>query len=190
MLFVEKKVFNPALSGKAVYLKGYDVDGDMVDRLFLVKGVNGEKIILTNSQGNEVDLHMENFSDEGIKLTVLELPQDQPKKTRVVEGRKQRTVEQAKKDSSEVTALLAAKGYALRLETIIKGMRNLGHKHWNNNNGSSFVKQAIKYGAPIKKVERGVYVYDPKQNESPLNDQLAAVGKIIENVKRSKGVSV
>jgi hypothetical protein len=192
-MFVTKKVFDPALVGKAARVTGFDVDGDKWDKIVLIQEANGEHIRVLDRSGEDYGIHMENFDDkDGLKLIILQEPQEQPKKTRIVEGRKQRTVEQAKKDSSEVTALLAAKGYALRLETVLKGMRSLGHKHWNNSNASSFMKQAIKHGAPIKRLERGVYVYEPQQVTVTLDGkEIAEQGnKFAEMVKRAKGVTV
>ncbi|MBU5213248.1 hypothetical protein [Heyndrickxia oleronia] len=73
--FVESKVFNPNLLGKAVRIKGFDVDGHHWDRLFLVKDINGSYISLVNDQGEETEkVHMENFeyADEALKIKVLE----------------------------------------------------------------------------------------------------------------------
>ena len=74
-IFVNSKVFNPNLFGKAVRVKGFDIDGEHYNRLFLVRDVNGEHISLINCQGGLIkDLHIENFehSDEALKITILE----------------------------------------------------------------------------------------------------------------------
>jgi hypothetical protein len=73
-LFVEKRVFNSSLNGKAVRIKGYDVDGEKCDRLFLVSEVDGEYLDLINSYGSRVRVHMESFEgyEECLKLTILE----------------------------------------------------------------------------------------------------------------------
>ena len=76
-LFVSSKVFNPELQGKAVRIKGFDIEGEDWDRLFLVKNVGGEYLDLVNWQGKEIaNVHMENFNhaDDGLKLIVLEEP--------------------------------------------------------------------------------------------------------------------
>ncbi|MGE8207738.1 hypothetical protein ACQKP0_25030 [Heyndrickxia sp. NPDC080065] len=73
--FIESKVFNQKLAGKAVRIKGFDIDGGNWDRLFLVKDVKGEYITLINCQGEEIeDVHIENFehAEDGLKITVLE----------------------------------------------------------------------------------------------------------------------
>jgi hypothetical protein len=74
-LFAQMKSFNPKLTGKAVHIKGFDIEGEHWDRVFLVKNVAGEYIDLINCQGKEIkSLHMENFeqADDGLKLIVLE----------------------------------------------------------------------------------------------------------------------
>lgn len=74
-LFEQTTVFNSMLAGKAVHIKGHDVDGEKFDRVFLVKSVDGENLTLVNCQGIEIRVHMESFdlSDkEALKLKVLE----------------------------------------------------------------------------------------------------------------------
>jgi hypothetical protein len=72
IITVSKTVFNPDLEGKAVRIKGYDVDGGKWDRLFLVTEVKDDQIVLVNDAGSFLDIHIENFeSDEYLTLTVL-----------------------------------------------------------------------------------------------------------------------
>lgn len=74
-VFINSKVFNPKLSGKAIRINGFDMDGEHYNRLFLVKDVNGEYISLINCQGHLIkDLNIENFehSDDALKITILE----------------------------------------------------------------------------------------------------------------------
>lgn len=74
-LFEQTTVFNSKLAGKAVHIKGRDVDGEEYDRVFLVKSVDGENLTLVNCQGREFKLHMENFDSsdrEALTLKVLE----------------------------------------------------------------------------------------------------------------------
>jgi len=73
-LFVQAKVFNPALVGKAVRITGYDEDGVSLDGLYLVKHVAGEKIQLVKSNGNMFSLHMESFEPHIIEFTGEEYP--------------------------------------------------------------------------------------------------------------------
>lgn len=72
-LFVTEKVFNAKLNGKAVYIKGYDVDGEKWDGLYLVKETQFDKILLIGRTGREYSLYMEEFEKgELLTLTVLE----------------------------------------------------------------------------------------------------------------------
>ncbi|MTW85601.1 hypothetical protein F3157_07980 [Virgibacillus dakarensis] len=73
--FITSTVFNPNLRGKAVHIKGYDIEGEWYDRVFLVKDVSGEQITLVNSNGEFIeDIYLENFTyeDDALKITVLE----------------------------------------------------------------------------------------------------------------------
>lgn len=75
-LFEQTTVFNSNLAGKAVHIKGYDIDGEKFDRVFLVKSVDGENLTLVNCQGREMQIHMESFDSsdkEALKLKVLEV---------------------------------------------------------------------------------------------------------------------
>ncbi|QPQ35932.1 MULTISPECIES: hypothetical protein [unclassified Lysinibacillus] len=74
-LYEQTTVFNSKLAGKAVHIKGHDVDGEEYDRVFLVKSVDGENLTLVNCQGKVIFLHMESFDSfdkEALKLKVLE----------------------------------------------------------------------------------------------------------------------
>lgn len=76
-LIVTERVFNPKLLGKAVYIVGYDIDGEHYDRVFLVKDVKGTLISLINCQGSTIEnLHIEHFiyGENSLKMTVLEVP--------------------------------------------------------------------------------------------------------------------
>ncbi|MED2126597.1 hypothetical protein P4V88_25475 [Bacillus thuringiensis] len=71
-ILVQSTVFNKELVGKAVFIEGYDVDGDKWDEFYLVNSVEVENLILVNLLGRKSSLHMENFEGEhGMKLTVL-----------------------------------------------------------------------------------------------------------------------
>ncbi|QIA28618.1 hypothetical protein [Phage f2b1] len=72
-LFVTEKVFNLALNGRAVRIKGCDFDGDKWDGIYLVKATRFDYIDIISRTGNEYSLHMENFeTEELLTLTVLE----------------------------------------------------------------------------------------------------------------------
>lgn len=74
-LFEQTTVFNSNLAGKAVHIKGHDIDGEKYDRIFLVKSVDGENLTLVNCQGEKIKVHMESFDSsdkEALKLKVLE----------------------------------------------------------------------------------------------------------------------
>lgn len=72
-LFIQTKAFNPSLIGKAVRIKGHDVDGDAYNRLYLVNDTESDHIKVVNFQGNVVEISMENFEiPDGLELTVLE----------------------------------------------------------------------------------------------------------------------
>lgn len=72
-LFVTKEIVNPSLKHKAVLIKGYDVDGDVWNDVFLVKEVYTESLLLIGPSGNEIELHHENFKDDLLKITVWEV---------------------------------------------------------------------------------------------------------------------
>lgn len=74
-LFEQMTVFNSKLAGKAVHIKGYDVDGEEYDRVFLVKSVDGENLTLINCRGEKIKVHMESFDSsdkDALQLKVLE----------------------------------------------------------------------------------------------------------------------
>ncbi|MFS0904161.1 hypothetical protein AB3N02_13990 [Priestia aryabhattai] len=72
-LFVTQKVFNPKLSWKAVRISGYCIDGDKWEGIYLVKETKFDKIVITDRNGEQYRLHMENFeTGELLTLTVLE----------------------------------------------------------------------------------------------------------------------
>jgi hypothetical protein len=70
-LFVQETVFNRNLVGKAVTLKGYDVDGDEWEGLYLVKAVKFTNIVFVDKNGEDYNLHMENFGGSNITLTII-----------------------------------------------------------------------------------------------------------------------
>lgn len=92
----------------------------------------------------------------------------EPKKgkiTRNVEnGRSNRNELARKTDNEQVEDILRINMGPMPLHEIIKEMKTRGALHWNNNNGSGFVKMAIKDGARIQKVERGIYAFDWEAN--------------------------
>ncbi|MED4098427.1 hypothetical protein [Priestia megaterium] len=72
-LFTTKEVFNPAISGRAIRVKGHDSNGDKIDDLFLVKAYYFDHILLTSRNGNEWTFYMDEFKNpELLTLTVLE----------------------------------------------------------------------------------------------------------------------
>lgn len=163
-LFITTKVFDPSLGGKAIQLAGYDVDGIMLDGVYLVHAVEGQYLHVINRSGKIMELHMENFDHkEGLKLQLLQPLQrveDRQAITRNVEQRKQRSAKQMKKDNAEVERILQENIEPMKLEEILRRMRQLGYIHWSNNNASGFVKHAIKCGMNITKIKTGVYSYN------------------------------
>lgn len=189
MLFIQTKVFDPELGGKAIQLAGDSLEGEVLDGLYLVRGVDGQYIRLINRFGKEFNLHLDNFEHrEGLKLQILELPQQQaikiPDKVAVMEtlpeiefvepekkhktgfkrnqgSRNIRSYLQIKVDNSHVEWILQQNIEPLKLEEILKRMQNdHGHWHWSNSNASGFVKRAIKDGKRIKQIGYGCYGYD------------------------------
>lgn len=77
-LFITQTVFNHELEGKAVHIKGYDNEGEEVDKIFLVKSTNFDHILLTSPQGSEWTFWRSDFEadqefpDFKLTLTVLE----------------------------------------------------------------------------------------------------------------------
>jgi hypothetical protein len=168
-MFITKKVFDPALLGKAVYIKGLDIDGSEWDRLFLVQSVEGDEVILVNSSGINIGLHMENFeTGDLLTMKILELPKHQeqpqpPKKQitrkREVGSRNPRTDEQIRQDNEMIEDLLRENIDPMKLQDIITKMQKAGRTHWTSNNGCGFVKMAIKNGRNIRKIGLGLYAY-------------------------------
>jgi hypothetical protein len=70
-LFVQETVFNRNLVGKAVTLKGRDVDCDEWEGLYLVKAVKFTNIVLIDKNGEDYNLHMENFGGDYLTLTII-----------------------------------------------------------------------------------------------------------------------
>lgn len=81
--------------------------------------------------------------------------------------RTHRTAEQIEGDNKIVADLLSRNIEPMKLGNIIKCMRGFGRTHWTRNNGSGFVLMAIKMGAPIERVERGVYIYSAAAQTTP-----------------------
>lgn len=167
-LFVTTKVFDPALGGKAIQLTGYDIDGDGLDGLYLVKGVDGQYLQLINRLGKEFTLHTENFESGGLNLQILGLAQEtkkpQPKPVHIG-SYKQRTMEQINADNQTLEIFLKECQTPRPLGAIRQAMQVLGHEHWNKKNACGYVKYAIKSGFKIKQFGYGVYGYDWEEKE-------------------------
>jgi hypothetical protein len=77
-LHEEIKVFNKELKGKAVYIKGHDKYGKMVEGIFLVKDVMHDEIYLVSAEGTYKVLKLSDFKGYGcgrLELTILEIPE-------------------------------------------------------------------------------------------------------------------
>lgn len=71
-LFVTETVFNKALFGKAVRIKGHDFEGDKWDGLYIISDVKFDTVVLVGRSSQIFHLHMENFGEDLLTLTVLE----------------------------------------------------------------------------------------------------------------------
>jgi hypothetical protein len=170
-MFITQRVFDPELVGCAVHIGGTSSGGVKFDRVYLVKEAKGETLSLIDFKGEFGYADIKDFNNN-LKMVILERPQAIPDRVQVIQEppknrscrvmtqpRVIRSVEQAKNEALAVVAVLEAKGHPIRLETIIQAMNILDYKHWNTNNASSFMRTAMKHGANLKKVKRGIYQF-------------------------------
>lgn len=157
-MFITKKVFDPALEEKAALLKK-----DGIEIFCLVNEINGDEIRLIDYTGALYTYNIDEFENGKIQMEFLQKADELNAKSAPSEQtyirRKVRSLEQVIKDAKVIDDLLYNRGEEARLEFIIARMRSMGFTHWNDNNGSGFMKSAIKNGAEIVKVRRGVYVH-------------------------------
>lgn len=182
-MFITKKVFNPELVGKAVYLTANRADATGV---YIVSYVDNEDLHLVDHTAIISKYHTSFFDVAGNYLQVLEIPNPisfkeydklvvmdtlpeieiiepiKPHKTgftRNQGSRNKRTITQVKKENAELENILRESIEPMVLGDITREMRRLGYKHWGNSNASGFVQHAIKCGVKIEKTSYGVYSY-------------------------------
>jgi len=160
-MFVEKKVFDPNLEGKAVYLQAHETKVE--NGLYLVNIAEGEHLALINHRGDMEDFHVSYFEDERNKLQVIEPPHIEPgNKIKRMRGytTNLRSAEEVREETEILISVLKEHIGSIPLREIIKKMQSQGLKHWNNKNATSYIKSAMRNGYPIVKPEYGHYAYD------------------------------
>ncbi len=161
-MFVEKKVFDPNLEGKAVYLHG-SAAGVLFDGFHLVSTVEGENITVIDRLMSECALSVDDINQSDIMFRVLEAPHIEPgNKINRKRGytSTQRSAEEVREENEFLISILREQLGSIPLHEIIKKMQGQGLKHWNNRNATSYIKSAMRNGYPIVKPEYGHYAYD------------------------------
>lgn len=164
-MFIQTKVFDPTLEGQAIALSGSLIEGN-----FIVSKVNFFSIVVVGLMQAAQEIPMSDFEHGAVEMVVLQHPRQnivdveaqeiKEPITRHVESRQHRTTKQVNKENAEIERMLQENIEPMKLEDILRRMRQLGYANWSNNNASGFVKRAIKCGMPIIKIKTGVYSYD------------------------------
>lgn len=157
--------------------RGYLIDIGMLKNLDKLKdkpGLPGQEYWQERGRHNLAKMSFKQGFATGAITTPIEQPVylnrkiAEVVKTEMVETfRTYRKPEQIEKDNRVLTSILANEIEPLKLGKIIDLMIAYGHHHWTTNNGSGFVKMAIKMGSPIECLERGVYVYSVEAKNTP-----------------------
>lgn len=175
MVFIQTKVFDPTLVGKAVSLEGvvriglidYNVNGH-----YIISEVDGKTMQLLGAKKDQ-SLHVSDFDSDRMKMDILgvEKPETQKQQQEQQEPKKKsgitrlmRTEAERNEDNEYLEYLLYEHGKPMRLEDIINLMVENGRKHWDGRNGCGFIKTAIKDGRKIDRVGYGMYSYIGGQN--------------------------
>lgn len=168
-MFIQTKVFDPELLGRAVVLDGTTRIGGIdynVSGVYIVSKVEGKTIQLLGVVKKH-GLHISDFENKRVKMHILgvENPgtqkQREPKK---IPFRRVRKKEERQLDNEFLEYILRHNKKPMELNEIIERMARKGRSHWNGSNGSGFVKTAIKDGYRIVRVGHGIYSYNGGQN--------------------------
>lgn len=185
-MFITKKVFDPSLLTKAVYIVGQDANGGIWDNVFLVSKVDGDLINLITNTGIIIKFHMDNFESGILSMDVLEPPKsdfsqdlpfddissDEPlweivkdEEKRQLDIKKpkkdiqRRTDAQQLQDARLVADVLQRNNRAMKVYEILNAVNAAG-ANWKEQSATGHIYKAMEKFPAIKKVGFGLYKYE------------------------------
>ncbi|MEK4132025.1 hypothetical protein NYE67_20635 [Solibacillus sp. FSL W8-0474] len=168
-MFIQTKVFDPELFGKAVVVEGATRLGGIdynVGGVYIISEVDGARIRLLGVVEKH-HLHMSDFENKRVKMHILGVEKPETQQQREPKrfiSRRVREQEERQLDNEYLEYILRHNKKPMELNEIIERMRRKGRNHWNNKNGSGFMKMAIKDGYRIVRIGHGIYSYNGGQN--------------------------
>jgi hypothetical protein len=185
-MFITKKVFDPSLMGKAVYINGEDASGGLWDNVFLVSRVDADIIHLITNTGIALKFHMDNFESGILKMDVWEPgnlfplpfepenPEPEPiemigpepkqrksgfKRTPSDRTIQRRSFAQMEQDARLVSSIMQRNGGEMKLQDITAAVNGAGGD-WYDKSASGHMIKVMERVPAIKKVGFGLYKYE------------------------------
>lgn len=164
-MFVTKLAFDPALTGKAIYVTTKQAN-DNIEGVYLVEKATDSCLFVNGVGSQTIEIYIEQFTKGLGEIEVLEPKIPKPMRTtpggqsgRRIHGKHNRTGFEIEQDEQAVMNVLST-GKPVLLRDIITYRNNrLGGNRWTNKNASGFMAHMMRKGLPIERLDYGRYRY-------------------------------